>query len=180
MAHNSTTERLLSSNAKWRPSWTTPVTMGQMRQGAAINKPLMIITCMDPRCEPTKFLGSEAGPFATVSNAGGRATADAVRSILVFRSLFVASERVTVAVVQHTDCGVTYFDDQHVKDEVKERTPAEAARADAIEFGTFAAEDLEDTIRKDVQSLKDEKMLEGVDVLGFNFITETGELKLVC
>jgi hypothetical protein len=75
---------------------------------------------------------------------------------------------------------VTCFDDQHVKDDVKKRTPAEAARADAIEFGTFAPEDFEDTIRKDVQTLKDEQMLNGIEILGFSFITETGELRLVC
>ena len=74
---------------------------------------------------------------------------------------------------------MTYFKDQQVKDDVKKRTPDEAARADAIEFGTFPAEDLEDVIRKDVQTLRDEKMLHGMEILGFNFITETGELKPV-
>lgn len=63
---------------------------------------LGLVTCMDPRCEPTQFLGEEAGRFATVKNAGGRATLDAVRSILVLRSLNTVSDGGTVAVVHHT------------------------------------------------------------------------------
>ena len=56
---------------------------------------------MDPRCEPTQFLGP--GLFAAVvKNAGGRPTADAVRSILVLRSLNTTGEKGTVAVVHHT------------------------------------------------------------------------------
>lgn len=55
---------------------------------------------MDPRCEPTQFLGP--GLRGTLKNAGGRATPDAVRSILVLRSLIKKTEKGTVAVVHHT------------------------------------------------------------------------------
>ena len=56
---------------------------------------------MDPRCEPTQFLGGEL-LFGTVKNAGGRATDDAIRSLLVLRSLTQVSEGGTIAVVHHT------------------------------------------------------------------------------
>lgn len=140
--------------------------------------------------------------FGTVKNAGGRATPDAIRSILTLRSLSTVSEGGTVAVIHHTgkygplicrskllvivrmlkpptDCGMTHLTDEGIKSDIKKRTPAEAPRGDAIDFGTFTADDFEDTIRKDVQTLKGEKMLQGMDILGFAFITETGELKPV-
>lgn len=56
---------------------------------------------MDPRCEPTQFLGPEFFG-AVLKNAGGRATPDAVRSILGLRSLSLTSEKATVAVIHHT------------------------------------------------------------------------------
>lgn len=64
---------------------------------------------MDPRCEPTQFVGSGNGPFATVSNAGGRVTSDAIRSILVFRSLFAALDGAAVAVITHTGEWMSYL-----------------------------------------------------------------------
>ena len=156
---------------------------------------------MDPRCEPTQFLGGGIR-FAAVKNAGGRATSDAIRSILILRSLNTVSEGGTVAVIHHTgkygpligrwkllvtvqmlilptDCGMVHLNDEGIKNDIRKRTPAEASRGSAIDFGTFGADEFEDIIRKDVQTLKDEKMLQGMDILGFAFITETGELKPV-
>jgi hypothetical protein len=75
---------------------------------------------------------------------------------------------------------MTHLNEEGIRSDVKKRTPAEAARGDAIDFGTFSADEFEDVIRKDVQTLKDEKLLQGMDILGFAFITETGELKPVC
>ncbi|CAI6301219.1 unnamed protein product [Periconia digitata] len=179
MAQNTTTERFLTGNSKWRPTWKTPFTMEQMRKfGAGPENPLMIVTCMDPRCEPTQFLGGDH-IFGTVKNAGGRATSDAIRSILTLRSLNTVSQGGTVAVIHHTDCGMTHLNEEGIHNDIEKRTPAEASRGGAIDFGTFGADEFEDVIKKDVQTLKDEKMLQGMDILGFAFITETGELKPV-
>ena len=75
---------------------------------------------------------------------------------------------------------MTHLSDEQIRGDVKKKTPAQATQADAIEFGTFTPEQLEDVLREDVQALKDEKMLHGMDILGFVFITKTGELKKVC
>ena len=69
--------------------------------------------------------------------------------------------------------------EEDIKNDIRKRTPTETPRGSAIDFGTFGADEFEDVIRKDVQTLKDEKMLQGMDILGFAFITETGELKPV-
>jgi carbonic anhydrase len=151
---------------------------------------------MDPRCEPTQFLGGKL-LFGTVKNAGGRATPDAIRSIVLLRSLNQVSNGGTVAVVHHTgqyppfekyddsslhilkDCGATHLTEEGIKHDIAQRTPAEAARGDVIQFLTFREDEYEETIKKDVQTLKEEKMLGGMNILGFSFITETGELKRV-
>ncbi|KAH7407088.1 carbonic anhydrase [Phaeosphaeria sp. MPI-PUGE-AT-0046c] len=179
MAPNTTIERFLSGNAKWRPGWKTPPPMTAIRKnGLGPENPLMIVTCMDPRCDPAQFLGGDL-IFGSVRNAGGRITPDTIASIVTLRSLNLVSEGGTVAVVHHTDCGMTHLTTQGIRDDVKKRTPGEAGRANEMEFGAFAAEDFEETIRKDVQVLKEDKLLAGMDVFGFAFITETGELKVV-
>lgn len=73
-----------------------------------------------------------------------------------------------------------HLSDEGVKSDIKNRTPTQATLADAIEFLTFSHEDVEDVVRRDVQVLKDEEMLDGLNILGFVFDTETGELKQVC
>lgn len=149
---------------------------------------------MDPRCEPTQFLGP--GLRGVLKNAGGRATPDAVRSILVLRSLIKKTEKGTVAVIHHTgklflfdsrtytdswnpDCGMTHLTDEGILEDIRKRTPDAAASAEGIDFGCFTADDFEETIRKDVQTLKAEKLLEGVEILGLAFDTDTGDLKVV-
>ncbi|OAL05139.1 hypothetical protein IQ06DRAFT_333352 [Phaeosphaeriaceae sp. SRC1lsM3a] len=203
MPTNTTTEKFLAGNEKWRPSWKTPPTMEQIRKvGMGPENPLLVsttpsprhhppfttsanrpfayrvVTCMDPRCDPSQFLGGDL-LFATMRNAGGRVTEDVIRTIAVLRSLNTVSEQGTVAVVHHTDCGMTHLTDPDVLADVKRRTPAEAGRVEDMELGFFTAEEFEETIRKDVKVLKGEKLLEGMDVLGYALITETGELKLV-
>lgn len=72
---------------------------------------------------------------------------------------------------------MAHLSDEGIRGDIRRRTPAEAARGDVIDFGTFEFDELEDVVRRDVQTLKDEKMLQGMDILGFVLITETGELK---
>lgn len=73
-----------------------------------------------------------------------------------------------------------HLSDKGVKSDIKNRTPTQATQADAIKFLTFPHEDVEDVVCRDVQVLKDEEMLDGLNILGFVFVTETGELKQVC
>ena len=75
------------------------------------------------------------------------------------------------------DCGMTHLTDEEIKSDVKKRVPEEAERVEGIEFGCFAAEDFEKTILEDVETLRTDKLLRGVEVRGFALSTETGVLK---
>lgn len=74
---------------------------------------------------------------------------------------------------------MTHLTDAQIKQDVARRTPEGVEEAGVIEFGCFGADEFEETIRKDVETLKAEKLLAGMDILGFAFITETGELKVI-
>ncbi len=65
-----------------------------------------ILTCMDARLDPAKFAGLAEGDAHVIRNAGGRASDDAIRSLVISYKLLGTREWF---VVHHTDCGMLYF-----------------------------------------------------------------------
>jgi len=62
-----------------------------------------ILTCMDARLDPAKFAGLSEGDAHVIRNAGGRASDDAIRSLVISHKLLGTREWL---VVHHTDCGM--------------------------------------------------------------------------
>lgn len=67
-----------------------------------------ILTCMDARLDPAKYAGLAEGDAHVIRNAGGRASDDAIRSLVISYKLLGTREWF---VVHHTDCGMALFDD---------------------------------------------------------------------
>jgi carbonic anhydrase len=67
-----------------------------------------ILTCMDARLDPAKYAGLSEGDAHVIRNAGGRASDDAIRSLVISYKLLGTSEWF---VIHHTDCGMEYFSD---------------------------------------------------------------------
>jgi carbonic anhydrase len=67
-----------------------------------------ILTCMDARLDPAKYAGLAEGDAHVVRNAGGRASDDAIRSLVISHKLLGTNEWF---VVHHTDCGMELFTD---------------------------------------------------------------------
>ena len=61
-----------------------------------------VLTCMDARLDPAKFAGLSEGDAAVIRNAGGRASDDAIRSLVISHKLLGTSEWF---VIHHSDCG---------------------------------------------------------------------------
>ena len=68
-----------------------------------------ILTCMDARLDPAKFAGLAEGDAHVIRNAGGRASDDAIRSLVISYKLLGTKEWF---VIHHTDCGMETFTDQ--------------------------------------------------------------------
>src|ERR1700756_2099248 len=66
-----------------------------------------ILTCMDARLDPAKFAGLAEGDAHVIRNAGGRASDDAIRSLVISYKLLGTKEWF---VIHHTDCGMELFD----------------------------------------------------------------------
>jgi carbonic anhydrase len=67
-----------------------------------------ILTCMDARLDPAKFAGLAEGDAHVIRNAGGRASEDAIRSLVISYKLLGTREWF---VVHHTNCGMETFTD---------------------------------------------------------------------
>lgn len=65
-----------------------------------------ILTCMDARLDPAKFAGLSEGDAHVTRNAGGRASDDAIRSLVISHKLLGTQE---FFVIHHTDCGMELF-----------------------------------------------------------------------
>jgi carbonic anhydrase len=65
-----------------------------------------ILTCMDARLDPAKYAGLAEGDAHVIRNAGGRASDDAIRSLVISYKLLGTREWF---VVHHTDCGMLLF-----------------------------------------------------------------------
>lgn len=65
-----------------------------------------VLTCMDARLDPAKFAGLAEGDAHVIRNAGGRASDDAIRSLVISYKLLGTREWF---VIHHTDCGMETF-----------------------------------------------------------------------
>jgi carbonic anhydrase len=72
-----------------------------------------ILTCMDARLDPAKYAGLAEGDAHVIRNAGGRATDDAIRSLVISHKLLGTIEWF---VVHHTNCGMELFSDEIMAD----------------------------------------------------------------
>src|SRR5512136_313011 len=76
-----------------------------------------ILTCMDARLDPAKYAGLSEGDAHVIRNAGGRASDDAIRSLVISHKLLGTNEWF---VIQHTDCGMVTFTNEIIADLLKE------------------------------------------------------------
>jgi carbonic anhydrase len=72
-----------------------------------------ILTCMDARLDPAKFAGLAEGDAHVIRNAGGRASEDAIRSLIISYKLLGTAEWF---VIHHTDCGMELFNGEIISD----------------------------------------------------------------
>src|SRR5450755_4842021 len=71
-----------------------------------------ILTCMDARLDPAKFAGLSEGDAHVIRNAGGRASDDAIRSLVISYKLLGTKEWF---VIHHTSCGMEFFTDEVIR-----------------------------------------------------------------
>jgi carbonic anhydrase len=98
-----TLEEVLNANERYAASFGAKggLALPPARQFA-------ILTCMDARLDPAKYAGLSEGDAHVIRNAGGRASDDAIRSLVISYKLLGTKEWF---VIHHTNCGMLFFTD---------------------------------------------------------------------
>jgi len=146
-----------------------------------------ILTCMDARLDPAQFAGLDEGDAHVVRNAGGRASDDAIRSLVISHKLLGTHEWF---VVHHTDCGMTAFTDHQMGELLEgslataELTAAGFANTDAeggavegrfVNWLTF--DDPEAAVVSDVTRLREHPLVNpSIPIHGLIYDVHTGRL----
>lgn len=146
-----------------------------------------VLTCMDARLDPAKFAGLAEGDAHVIRNAGGRATDDAIRSLVISYKLLGTREWF---VVHHTDCGMQTFTDDIMRqlladsldpanfDGKEWRNPAGgkgSREGDYIEWLTIS--DQPASVAADVQRIRSHPLVPGsIAIYGYIYDVRSGRL----
>ncbi len=125
-----------------------------------------IVTCMDARLDAAGFLDDWPAPVHIVRNAGGRVTADTLRSLAA--SCAMGTRRILV--FHHTDCAMAAHSDEQIRDLLPTGADPE------VDFLTIA--DPLEALREDVLSIRSSPLLPaGIEVAGFIYDLDAREAR---
>ena len=156
--------RILADNERYADGF------GHAALRSAPTRKLAVLACMDARLTIEAALGLRTGEAHVIRNAGGIATDDAIRSLVVSQHLLGTEE---VVVIGHTRCGMLRFPEDEVRRELVESTGLDAD----IDFHAFV--DLETTVREQVRRIHTHPWTKDVPVHGLIYDVETGRLREV-
>jgi carbonic anhydrase len=157
-------ERVLDENRRYVEAFDRSALTAAPLSGLAI------LACMDARLDVEETLGLRTGDAHIIRNAGGLATDDAIRSLIVSQERLGTDE---ILVIGHTQCGLEGADEDEMRDHLAART---GQRLD-MAFGSFA--DVEASVRAQVERLRAHPWIRPVPIHGLIFDVATGGLSEV-
>lgn len=146
-----------------------------------------ILTCMDARLDPAKYAGLAEGDAHVIRNAGGRASDDAIRSLVISYKLLGTREWF---VIHHTDCGMETFSNEIMGDllagSLKTATVDENGWHDSNAGGGttdgrfihwLTIDDQAQSVLEDVQRIRNSSMVPNdIPIYGYIYDCKTGKL----
>jgi carbonic anhydrase len=146
-----------------------------------------ILTCMDARLDPAKYAGLSEGDAHVIRNAGGRASDDAIRSLIISYKLLGTKEWF---VIHHSNCGMEFFTDEVIRGLLANSLETAALGADGfydVGTGPGSAEanyidwltisDQAQSVTEDVARIKAHPLVpKNIPVYGYIYDVTTGRL----
>jgi len=146
-----------------------------------------ILTCMDARLDPAQYAGLAEGDAHVIRNAGGRASDDAIRSLVISYKLLGTKEWF---VIHHTDCGMETFTDDIMRDllssslktsSVDETGWHDAGEGPGSDEGKYidwlTIKDQTESVTEDVIRIKSHPLVpDDIPVYGYIYDVKSGEL----
>jgi carbonic anhydrase len=146
-----------------------------------------ILTCMDARLDPAKYAGLAEGDAHVIRNAGGRASDDAIRSLVISYKLLGTRE---FFVIHHTNCGMEFFSNEIMRGllasslETAELTPSGfrdvgrgpgSSAGEHIEWLTI--KDQKQAVLDDVERIRTHPLVtKSIPIYGFVYDVHSGKL----
>ena len=159
----SQTEQLLRNNEAYAKSF---------KKGSLPLPPsrkVAVLACMDARLDVHKILGLEEGEAHVIRNAGGAATDDAIRSLVISQRLLGTQE---IILIHHTDCGMLTFTDDEVKKKIQSETGIRP------QFALEAFPNLDEDVRQSIGRIKASPFVPRKDrIRGFVYDIKTARLR---
>ena len=160
----SVADELLAANEIFSRSFNLGDLSVRPRRQAAV------LACMDSRILFEHCLGLRPGDAHMIRNAGGIATEDALRSLIVSHHLLDTQEFI---IINHTDCGLLKVRE----DELKERLVKKMGTTAEEPAHFHAFDDLEANVRLQMQRVKSHPWIpKHIPVRGFVYDVKTGKL----
>jgi carbonic anhydrase len=161
----SVTDELLANNDAYAASFDK----GDLALPPA--KKVAILACMDARLDPARALGLQEGDAHVIRNAGGVASEDAIRSLVISQRLLGTE---AIILVHHTNCGMETFTDDSVKDQILADTGIRPG------FALEAFPKVDDDVRQTIARLRSNPFIVHKDnIRGFVYEVESGHLREV-
>ena len=146
-----------------------------------------ILTCMDARLDPAKYAGLAEGDAHVIRNAGGRASDDAIRSLVISYKLLGTRE---FFVIHHTDCGMEFFSNDAMREllasslETAELTPngfRDVGRGPGSSEGGYiewlTIRDQKQAVIDDVERIRNHPLVpKSIPIYGFLYDVRSGKL----
>ena len=127
-----------------------------------------VVTCMDARLDPARFLGLEEGDAHVIRNAGGLVNDETIRSLVISHHLLGTQEAV---VIGHTGCGMLTFTNADLHEKL-------GPDAESIDFQPFP--DVAERVRQSVETIRSHPLLpDSFGASGFVYEVETGRIEPV-
>ena len=134
------------------------------------SKRLAVLTCMDARLEPLKFLGLELGDAHIIRNGGGRASDDAIRSLVISSTHLDTNKWL---VIHHSECGLERFTQEEMGKHLKEKL--NSTEGEFINW--LSISDRIESIKHDVIHIRNHPLVsQDIKIYGLLYNTKTGEL----
>ncbi|MFI5036301.1 MAG: beta-class carbonic anhydrase [Acidimicrobiales bacterium] len=143
---------------------------GRRELATAPRRRLAVLTCMDSRLDLFGALGLELGEAHLIRNAGGLATEDVVRSLLLSQRLLGTR---AVMVIHHTRCGLESF----VEEDLAAELAATLGQRPPFQLGAYR--DVDASVRAAVAALCGSPFVDNTEVRGFVFDVDDGSLREV-
>jgi carbonic anhydrase len=156
--------RALEENARYAAGFDRP------RLPMPPGRKLAVLACMDARLTVEEVLGLRTGEAHIIRNAGGLATDDAIRSLVISQTLLGTEE---VLVIEHTDCGMLTFQDAAVRGELAARTGA------SVDLPLLPFGDLRANLKTQLAAIRAHPWIKDVPIHGLIYEVETGRLREV-